>query len=93
ELIAEINDSSVQTKKVFDVYMKAISKLGSEYEILLNKKISEIEKFDLKLSEAIERMRLGKVIVEPGYDGEYGKIKVFGEPEETNIKGQINLFA
>ncbi|MCS7164563.1 MAG: endonuclease Q family protein [Thermodesulfovibrio sp.] len=93
ELIAEINDSSVQTRKVFDVYMKAISKLGSEYEILLNKKISEIEKFDLKLSEAIERMRLGKVIVEPGYDGEYGKIKVFGEPEETNIKGQINLFA
>lgn len=92
ELVAEINNSSVQSRKVFDIYMKAISKLGSEYEILLNKKISEIEKFDLKLSEAIEKMRLGKVIVEPGYDGQYGKIKVFGEPEDFNIKGQITLF-
>ncbi|WP_283166456.1 endonuclease Q family protein [Thermodesulfovibrio yellowstonii] len=92
EIIAEINNCSVQSKGVFNSYMKAIIKLGSEYEILLNKNLSEIDKFDSKLSEAIERMRLGKVLLEPGYDGEYGRIRVFGENMETEIKGQTILF-
>lgn len=52
----------------------------------------DIEKFDSKLAEAIKRMREGKVYVEPGYDGEYGKVKVFGEQSETSIKGQTLLF-
>lgn len=92
EIIAEINNCSNQSKEVFNTYMKAIFKLGSEYEILLNKNLSEIDKFNSKLSEAIERMRLGKVLIEPGYDGEYGRIKIFGEATETEIKGQITLF-
>lgn len=92
EIIAEINNCSVQSKGVFNSYMKAIIKLGSEYEILLNKHLSEIDKFDSKLSEAIERMRLGKVLLEPGYDGEYGRIRVFGANMETEIKGQTILF-
>lgn len=92
EIIAEINNSSVQSKGVFNTYMKALYKLGNEYDILLNKNLAEIEKFDSKLAEAIERMRQGKVYVEPGYDGEYGKIKVFGEAKENEIKGQTILF-
>ncbi|GAB5047125.1 endonuclease Q family protein [Thermodesulfovibrio sp. TK110] len=92
EIIAEIKNSSVQSKSVFDTYMKALYKLGNEYDILLKKDLSEIEKFDSKLAEAIKRMRDGKVYVEAGYDGEYGKIRVFGESIETEIKGQAILF-
>ena len=92
EIIAEINKSSVQSKGVFKTYMKTIYKLGSEYHILLSESISEIEKVDLKLAEAIERMRNGKIFVAPGFDGEYGKIKIFGENEETVLKGQTILF-
>lgn len=92
EIIAEINKSSVQSKGVFNTYMKTIYKLGSEYHILLSESISEIEKVDLKLAEAIERMRNGKIFVAPGFDGEYGKIKIFGENEETVLKGQTILF-
>ena len=92
EIIAEINKSSVQSKGVFNTYMKTIYKLGSEYHILLSESISEIEKVDLKLAEAIERMRNGKIFVAPGFDGEYGKIKIFGKNEETVLKGQTILF-
>ena len=92
EIIAEINKTSVQSKGVFNTYMKTIYKLGSEYNILLSKTLSEIEKVDLKLAEAIERMRKGKIFVAPGFDGEYGKIKIFGETEETVLKGQTILF-
>lgn len=92
EIIAEIKNTSTQSKSVFDTYMKALYKLGNEYDILLEKDLAEIEKFDSKLAEAIKRMRDGKVYVEAGYDGEYGKIKVFGESIETEIKGQAILF-
>lgn len=92
EICAEINDTSAQTKSTFNTYMNAIYKLGDEYSILLHKNLSEIESFNPKLRDAIERMRSGKVIVEAGYDGEYGKIKIFGEPEKQQIKGQAFLF-
>jgi len=29
------------------------------------------------LAEAIARMRRGEVFIQPGYDGEYGKIQIF----------------
>lgn len=86
EVIAEINNSSSNTKKVFTTYMNLISKLGDEYNILLHKKLNDIGALDSQLRDAIERMRSGRVTVEPGYDGEYGKIKIFGnsiEKEQT----------
>lgn len=92
EIIAEINKSSTQSKSVSNLYLKAIHNLGSEYSILLTKDLKEIEKFNELLAEAVDRMRRGKIAVEPGYDGEYGKIKVFGEPFELSIKGQALLF-
>ncbi len=92
EIMAEINNTSSQSKTLSNLYFKAINNLGSEYDILLNKKLTDIEKFNETLAEAIERVREGKIIVEPGYDGEYGKIKVFGKPSQKNNKGQKLLF-
>jgi PHP family Zn ribbon phosphoesterase len=37
-------------------------------------------------------MREGKVILEPGYDGEYGKVKVFSDKELKDIAAQEELF-
>jgi len=91
EIIAEINKTSTQSKTVFNTYMKLIYKLGSEFDILLNKKLEEISAVDEHLAEAVERMRTGKVFVEPGYDGQYGKIRVFSETSKNN-SGQTLLF-
>jgi PHP family Zn ribbon phosphoesterase len=36
-------------------------------------------------------MRAGKVYINPGYDGEYGEIKIFETAERKAIKGQGTL--
>ncbi|MBI5903213.1 MAG: hypothetical protein HZB84_07000, partial [Deltaproteobacteria bacterium] len=43
---------------------------------------------------AIMKVRSGDITVKPGFDGEFGKIKVFGGVEETVPTGpvQIGLF-
>jgi PHP family Zn ribbon phosphoesterase len=37
-------------------------------------------------------MRAGKVHIAPGFDGEYGKIKISEKVERKEIKGQRTLF-
>lgn len=84
EIISEIIGSNKNSKKVIDIYFNLIKKLGSEIDILLNKNYSEIATSGLPLlDEAIKRMREKKVIIEEGYDGEYGKITLF-EKNELN---------
>jgi PHP family Zn ribbon phosphoesterase len=36
-------------------------------------------------------MRAGNVHIAPGYDGEYGKVRIFEEVERKEIKGQLRL--
>ena len=44
------------------------------------------------LGEAIGRVRSGQVSINPGYDGEFGTIKVFDHEEREQISGQLSLF-
>jgi uncharacterized protein (TIGR00375 family) len=93
EIIAETLKVGTNSKAVEKQYFNLIEKLGDEFHILLDCDIEEIEKAsDAKLSEAISRTRQGKVHIEPGFDGEYGKIKIFEEIEKKQIKGQTMLF-
>jgi DNA helicase-2/ATP-dependent DNA helicase PcrA len=84
EILAEVFDQGVKTKKVTEVYEAMITKLGSEFEILLDISIEEIKKeFGDMIGEAINRVRQGKMIVEPGYDGEFGTVKIFSQKEKV----------
>ena len=44
------------------------------------------------LGEAIRRMRAGEVRVDPGYDGEYGRITLFAPGEAKDLEPQELLF-
>ncbi|MBP1734168.1 MAG: uvrD2, partial [Deltaproteobacteria bacterium] len=44
------------------------------------------------IGEGIDRMRSGNIYVAPGYDGEYGKIKIFDSAERKEVRGQATLF-
>jgi uncharacterized protein (TIGR00375 family) len=93
EIIAEALKVGVNTKSVKKEYLKLLSSIGNEFRILMESSLSDIEKAgSSSLSEAVSRMRSGKVHISPGFDGEYGKIKIFQDVERKEITGQGMLF-
>lgn len=44
------------------------------------------------VAEGVRRMRRGQVELSPGYDGEYGKIKLLDPQEIETLAGQMSLF-
>ncbi|MCU7936801.1 MAG: UvrD-helicase domain-containing protein [Candidatus Thiodiazotropha sp. (ex Dulcina madagascariensis)] len=83
EVISEIEGVGPASQKVKKAYEALLIKLGPELEILNNIPLEALNNAASSslLPEAISRMRAGQVIREAGYDGEYGRIKLFTEQE------------
>ncbi len=91
EIIAESLGVGVASKQVGKFYDSLIKNLGSEFEILLDAERTNLEKYSLpEIAEGVIRVRDGRVNIEPGYDGVYGKIKIFGEKENINKKNKFS---
>jgi uncharacterized protein (TIGR00375 family) len=83
EIVSEIVGYGVKSKKVVALYFKLVTALGPEFMILKDVPVKEIALVDERVAEAINRMRKGQVIIYPGFDGEFGVIKLFKEDELT----------
>lgn len=92
EVLGELFSCGPATKKVGTVYGKLITTFGSEFTILLDTPIGELNTASPLLGTAIQRVRENKVIRKPGFDGEFGVIRVFAEDEQEQLAGQLNLF-
>ncbi len=93
DILSEILQVGPNSKKVGRNYLSALTSLGDEFTILDQLDYDLIENAGIPLlGEAIRRMRCGKLHVLPGYDGEYGKVKIFGEQERETLMGQKLLF-
>ncbi len=95
EILAEVEGAGPASKKVHARWIDMLGKLGNEFHILLDVPIKEIEKASTAtIAQAIERMREGKVKIEPGYDGEYGHVAIWDEGERTKtiMSDQASLF-
>lgn len=87
ELIAEAVGVGPLTKTVQKEYNKLINAFGTEFDILLNIKKGDLQNVaNFVIAESITRMRDGKVSISPGYDGEYGNIKIFKKGEREKIQ-------
>lgn len=83
EIIADALNIGVQTKGVLERYEQIITELESEFNALLWAEKKDIASAsDEKIAEGVMRAREGKVFVSPGFDGQYGKVKIFEEGEE-----------
>jgi len=93
-ILSEIFRVGPQSKKVAKYYNSALARLGSEFSTLHDLKIADIEKAGIPLlGEAVRRMRSKEMHVVPGYDGEYGVIKIFTDSEREELLGQKTLFS
>lgn len=81
EILSEIMQVGVSSKAVSCEFERLINSFGSELAILKDVPLDDITKYSTLLGEAISRLRDGKVIKQPGYDGEYGIIKLFEKNE------------
>jgi len=69
---------SRSSKKVKAKYSKIIKNTDSEIKILLNYPLEELKKtMPNNIVEGIKKVREGDVVIEPGFDGEYGKIIIY----------------
>ena len=83
ELIAFNFNSSLSSKKTWEIYNSFINNFENEFNVLLNVSKEELfeKKFDEKLIELILLNRQGKISIDPGFDGEYGKIVLKGKQQ------------
>ncbi len=93
EILSELLGVGPASKKVMRTYGRLINTFSSEFNLLLDAPLGDLSDFGSPfLAEAIDRVRKGKVIRQPGYDGEFGVIRVFAEDELSRLAGQLNLF-
>ncbi|MEK6759964.1 MAG: endonuclease Q family protein [Deltaproteobacteria bacterium] len=82
EIVAEVIGTGINTKKVQNEYDRLTTEAGTEFEILLDMGFDEIASAGgARLAEAITRVRQGNVAISPGFDGEFGRISIFGEKD------------
>ena len=66
--------------------------LGTEFEILREVPVEDIRRhFGRLAAEGIRRLRNGEVARLPGFDGEYGTIRLFRPDELENPDGQMTM--
>ncbi|MXW03913.1 MAG: AAA family ATPase [Gemmatimonadetes bacterium] len=92
EIIGEAKQVGPGTKTVDAVYQAMVSRLGNELDILLDIPEDDIAQVGGTLiAEGIRRMRVGEVDILPGYDGDYGVIKLFNPEDRLGDDTQIAL--
>ncbi|HOP41004.1 MAG TPA: UvrD-helicase domain-containing protein, partial [Geobacteraceae bacterium] len=94
EILSELLEAGVKSKRVTQAYCSVLNKLGTEFDVLYRLPLEEIRKSGITLLDvAVSRMRNGEITSMAGYDGEYGRISIFQEGEKEKLKGEQTLFA
>ncbi len=82
EVIAESLEVPVTSIKVKPIFDLLTDKFESEFEVLLKTPISEIAKVGGEdLARAIEKVRSGNIFISPGFDGQFGIVKIEKDKE------------
>jgi len=93
EILSEILKVGAGSKRVKQKYNNLLEKFGPELKILHELKYESLERAEIPLlAEAIKRMRTKQITLLPGYDGEFGKVKIFTQQERERLSKQQALF-
>ena len=90
EIISESFKTGVQSQTVQTMYEKLILKFNNEFDILLKSDLREIKEIaGEKIAEGILKVRSGDIVIKPGYDGLFGKVKIWKEEGKKLVSEQI----
>lgn len=93
EVIAASTGASATGKRTLEEYERLLCALGSEFYILRQAPIEDIQQeAGPCVAEGIRRLRLGQVERRAGFDGVYGTISLLTPGEIQRLNGQISLF-
>jgi len=94
EVIAEALGKTPECQGVWDLYFRFIREFGDEHTILTDVPVADLARVSPeRVPEAVDRMRKGQVSISPGHDGEYGRVRLFGEgPAPESCPSQMSLF-
>jgi uncharacterized protein (TIGR00375 family) len=93
KIIAEALDiKSRSSKQVQAEYKRLVAKFGNELFILMDCDLKKLEAdTDSRIIEGIKRMRLGQLVIKPGFDGQYGNIDIFSEIDKPGASIKLAL--
>jgi len=84
QIISSVLGKPAESSAVQNLYQEIVRKLGSEFTVLLETSESELYRnLTPTIAEGICLMRQGKVNVQPGYDGEFGKVQILLESSQS----------
>ncbi|MDR2352168.1 MAG: UvrD-helicase domain-containing protein [Deltaproteobacteria bacterium] len=93
ELLGQVLGLGPATKGVQESYNHLMRIFKSEYQILMEADLEEIEKAGGELLRlGITRMRAGEVHTRGGYDGVYGVVEAITQEDREQFKGEGKLF-
>jgi uncharacterized protein (TIGR00375 family) len=96
EIIAQTKGVAANSVAVERDYRSFIAKFGTEFDILIKVAPQDLIKgLPKRVADGVLRMRQGKVNINPGFDGEYGKVSLFDSNEDysaTKGEQQLSLF-
>ncbi len=92
EIIASALNVGPDSVRVEREYNQLIKNFGTEFNILLYMDDKEVVKnLPEKIARGVLNIRAGDIEVLPGYDGEYGTIKIFKDSDTVGDK-QLSFF-
>ncbi len=94
EIIAEARGVGNTSVVVERDYRACLAKFGTEFDILLKASDAQLLKgLPPRVAEGVIRVRQGKVNIQPGFDGEFGIISIFGDKDKpAAAEEQLSLF-
>ena len=88
EIIAEAIGSPVTSPRVQLPYTRLTNEIGSEFFVLLSAKLADIAKIaGERVATGIACVRQGKLVIDPGYDGVFGVVKIWADGGAALVSG------
>ena len=97
EIISECIGSPVASPKVQTPYRLLTDALGGEFTVLLKATHKDIAKIaGERIAAGVDKVRAGDIVIDPGYDGVFGVVKLWREGEQKPLvdasREQLSIF-